>query len=42
MPIVAESSKELGNAIEWAGPLVLWHHVTLQTMSCIVCDVLPL
>lgn len=28
-PLWAKFSKELGNAIEWAGPLVLWHHVTL-------------
>lgn len=34
MPIVAKSSEGLGMPLSGLGPLFLWHHVTLQTVSC--------
>ncbi len=34
MPIVAKSSDGLGMSLSGLGLLFLWHHVTLQTLSC--------
>lgn len=33
MPIVAKVLRRLGNAVEWAWPDALWHHVTLSCGS---------